>query len=123
VFGVLLWNFPQPRTFLGDGGSTLLGYICASHLAWSIFPDLFGKGFFSLAAVLFFIGGIPVIDTLAAMTRRLLTKKSPFSPDRGHAHHRLLDRGFSKQQTLAIMGIAHMALVLIGLRLLGTKLL
>ncbi len=120
VFGVLLWNFPQPRTFLGDGGSTLLGYICSSHLAWSIFPDLFGRGFFSIAVVLFFIGGVPVIDTLVAMTRRILTKKSPFSPDRGHAHHRLLDRGFSKLQTLAVMGTIHLALVLIGLKLLGT---
>lgn len=123
VFGVLLWNFPQPRTFLGDGGSTLLGYICASHLAWSIFPDLFGKGFFSIALVLFFIGGVPVIDTLVAITRRVLTKKSPFSPDRGHAHHRLLDHHFSKLQTLMILGCAHLALVLIGLRLLGIKIL
>ncbi len=123
VFGVLLWNFPQPRTFLGDGGSTLLGYICASHFAWSIFPDLFGKGFFSVSAVLFFIGGVPVIDTLTAMTRRILTKKSPFSPDRGHAHHKLLDIGFSKLRTLAILGSAHLALVLAGLRLLGTKIL
>ena len=123
VFGVLLWNFPKPRTFLGDGGSTLLGYICASHLAWSIFPDLFGKGFFSIALVLFFIGGVPVIDTLVAITRRILTKKSPFSPDRGHAHHRLLDHRFSKLQTLMILGSVHLALVIIGLRLLGIKIL
>jgi len=123
VFGVLLWNFPQPRTFLGDGGSTLLGYICASHLAWSIFPDLFGKGFFSIVLVLFFIGGVPVVDTLVAITRRILTKKSPFSPDRGHAHHKLLDHNFSKLQTLMILGSVHLALVLIGLRLLGIKIL
>jgi UDP-GlcNAc:undecaprenyl-phosphate/decaprenyl-phosphate GlcNAc-1-phosphate transferase len=53
------------------------------------------------------------------MTRRILTKKSPFSPDRGHAHHKLLDRGFTKLQTLAVMGLAHLALVLAGIRLLG----
>ena len=119
VFGVLLWNFPQPRTFLGDGGSTLLGYICSSHLAWSIFPDLFGKGFLGITAVLLLIGGVPVIDTLVAMTRRILTKKSPFLPDRGHTHHRLLDRGFTKLQTLVIMGSGHLALAIAGIRRLG----
>lgn len=121
VFGVLLWNFPRPRTFLGDGGSTLLGYICASHLAWSVFPDLFGRGFFELSSFLLLVGGVPVLDTLIAMTRRLLTKRSPFSPDRGHAHHKLLDGGFSKLQALALLGAAHMVLVVLGFRLLGNK--
>ena len=121
VFGVLLWNFPSPRTFLGDGGSTLLGYICASHLLWSIFPDLFGKGFISLSFLLLFIGGVPVIDTLIAMTRRILTKKSPFAPDRGHAHHKLQDLGLSKVMTLVVMGTVHFAIVVFGLNLIGLK--
>ena len=121
VLGVLLWNFPSPRTFLGDGGSTLLGYICASHLLWSIFPDLFGSGFISLSFVLLFIGGVPVIDTLIAMTRRIITKKSPFSPDRGHAHHKLQDAGLSKTVTLLVMGVAHFTIVTFGLNLIGFK--
>lgn len=121
VFGVLLWNFPHPRTFLGDGGSTLLGYICASHLSWNIFPDIFGKGIISLSLILLLIGGVPVVDTLVAMTRRVLTKKSPFAPDRGHGHHRLQDAGFSKLQTLAILGTAHVFLIIMGFRLLGVK--
>ena len=96
VFGVFLWNFPNPRTFLGDGGSTFLGYICASHLIWTIFPNIFGVNFIKLSFVLLLIGGIPVADTLIVMISRLLTKKSPFSPDRGHTHHKLQDTGFSK---------------------------
>lgn len=119
VFGVLLWNFPQPRTFLGDGGSTLLGYICASHIAWSIFPDIFGSGFIRLAAVLLLIGGVPVLDTLAAMTRRILTKKSPFLPDRNHAHHKLQDAGLSKLSILAVLGLLHFLLMVCGFRLVG----
>lgn len=121
IFGVLLWNFPTARTFLGDGGSTLLGYVCASHMAWNIFPEMFGRGIFFMAAVLILIGGVPVIDTLFAMTRRLLKKRSPFSPDRGHGHHRLLDAGLSKQQTLAIIGTVHVIMLTAGFSFIGVK--
>ena len=119
VFGVLLWNFPQPRTFLGDGGSTLLGYICSAQLAWSIFPNIFGTGFIHLAIILLFLGGVPVIDTLVAMTRRILHKKSPFEPDRGHAHHKLQDFGLPKLATLIVMGSAHALIIALGMRLIG----
>ena len=119
VFGVLLWNFPTPRTFLGDGGSTLLGYICASHLAWGMFPEIFGKGLVSLSVILLLIGGVPVIDTLTAMTRRILQKKSPFSPDRGHAHHKLQDAGLTKPATLALMSAAHFVIISLGFKLIG----
>ncbi|MDO4987662.1 MAG: MraY family glycosyltransferase [Synergistes sp.] len=123
VFGVLLWNFPSPRTFLGDGGSTLLGYICSAELAWSIFPNLFDTGFIRLSLILLFLGGVPVIDTLVAMTRRVLHKKSPFLPDRGHAHHKLQDAGCSKAVVLVILGIAHIVVMGIGYRLLGLDIL
>ena len=119
VFGVLLWNFPQPRTFLGDGGSTLLGYICSAQLAWSIFPNIFGTGFIHLAIILLFLGGVPVIATLVAMTRRILHKKSPFEPDRGHAHHKLQDLGLPKLATLIVMGSAHALIIALGMRLIG----
>jgi UDP-GlcNAc:undecaprenyl-phosphate GlcNAc-1-phosphate transferase len=121
VFGVLLWNFPQPRTFLGDGGSTLLGYICASHISWSFFPELFGKSFVHTALVLLFIGGVPVIDTLSVMTRRILAKKSPFLPDRGHAHHKLQDAGLSKFSTLIVLGTAHFVILVIGFHIMGLR--
>ncbi|MCR5336397.1 MAG: undecaprenyl/decaprenyl-phosphate alpha-N-acetylglucosaminyl 1-phosphate transferase [Synergistes sp.] len=119
VFGVLLWNFPQPRTFLGDGGSTLLGYICSSQLAWSIFPHIFGKNPVYLAILLLLFGGIPVIDTLVAMTRRVIHGRSPFEPDRGHLHHKLQDHGLPKSAALAVMGLAHALILAAGVRLLG----
>ncbi|MEG1602947.1 MAG: MraY family glycosyltransferase [Cloacibacillus sp.] len=119
VFGVLLWNFPQPRTFLGDGGSTLMGYICSSQLAWAIFPNIFKVNFIHLAFVLLFLGGVPVIDTLVAMTRRVLSHKSPFEPDRGHAHHKLQDFGLPKWAVLVVMASVHAGVLLFGMRLLG----
>ena len=102
-----------------DGGSTLLGYICSSQLAWSIFPNIFETGFFHIAFVLLFLGGVPVVDTLVAMTRRILTHKSPFEPDRGHAHHKLQDAGLPKFAVLIVLGAAHGVFLSCGMRLLG----
>lgn len=111
IAGVLIWNFPFARTFLGDGGSTLLGYVCASHLAWDLFPRFFRMDLLLMAAVLILIGGVPVVDTIIAMTRRILHGRSPFYPDRGHAHHKLLDRKLRTWQVLCILLIAHALIV------------
>jgi len=119
VFGVFAWNFPSPRTFLGDGGSTFLGYICASHLTWSLFPTFFQKGIFFMLLALLLMGGVPVLDTLIAMTRRIFTGRSPFTPDRGHAHHKLLDAGLPKTATLAVIGCVHIFMLFTSYRFLG----
>ncbi|MDR0616543.1 MAG: undecaprenyl/decaprenyl-phosphate alpha-N-acetylglucosaminyl 1-phosphate transferase [Synergistaceae bacterium] len=118
VSGVLLWNFPSARTFLGDGGATLLGYVCSSHLAWDLFPRFFRMNIAVMAAVLLLIGGTPVVDTLCAMIRRMWNKKSPFYPDRGHIHHILLDHMLPTWQVLSLLVITHGILVGAGYRLL-----
>ncbi len=118
IAGVLLWNFPRARTFLGDGGATLLGYVCASHLAWDLFPRFFDIHPVLLAIVLLLIGGVPVVDTLIAMLRRMAMRKSPFYPDRGHAHHILLDFHLRTWQVLSVLVVVHALLVSVGYRLL-----
>lgn len=120
IAGVLIWNFPFAYTFLGDGGSTLLGYVCASHLAWDLFPKFFRIDMAVMVGVLVLIGGVPVIDTIVAMIRRVVHGRSPFYPDRGHAHHRLLDRGLKKWQVLCVLVIAHTLLVGLGYYLLSS---
>ncbi|MDR3280885.1 MAG: undecaprenyl/decaprenyl-phosphate alpha-N-acetylglucosaminyl 1-phosphate transferase [Synergistaceae bacterium] len=111
IAGVLLWNFPKARTFLGDGGATLLGYVCSSHLAWDIFPRFFNMGFPTMVLSLILIGGIPVVDTLIAMIRRIAHGRSPFYPDRGHLHHILLDFKLLTWEVLALIVVVHGALV------------
>lgn len=118
IAGVLLWNFPRPRTFLGDGGATLLGYVCSSHLAWDLFPRFFKMGPIHMIAVLLLIGGMPVVDTLIAMFRRAVQRKSPFYPDRGHAHHILLDFKLRTWQVLSMLVLCHGILVSAGYWLL-----
>jgi UDP-GlcNAc:undecaprenyl-phosphate GlcNAc-1-phosphate transferase len=117
--GVLLWNFPFPRarTFLGDGGSTLLGFLCASQMATGL--PVADVDPMRMLPILALLGGIPVLDTLVAVCRRLAGGRSPFLPDRGHLHHRLLDRSFSVPAIIVTMGAMHLALLLAGLGLLG----
>lgn len=119
IAGVLVWNFPHARTFLGDGGAYLLGYVCSSHLAWDIFPNFFDVGPAVMLPALILIGGVPVIDTLFAMTRRTLSGRSPFHPDRGHLHHILLDMRLRGWEALSLIVAVHAAIVTAGYRLLA----
>ena len=49
------------------------------------------------------IFGLPLADTFFAVVRRLAHGKSPFAPDRGHLHHRLIDMGFGQKQSVRIL--------------------
>ena len=90
ALGVLCWNFPCARTFLGDGGSTLLGYLFSAHFLTAAAPTLRGVGLNELVLLLLLFGGMPVLDTMIAFSRRILMGRSPFYPDKGHLHHRLM---------------------------------
>ena len=120
ALGVLCWNFPTAQTFLGDGGSTLLGYLFASHFVLAALPSL-GAGLTSPAPVrlheltllLLLFGGVPVLDTMVAFSRRILMGKSPFYPDKGHLHHLLMSLTGSPLWSVSVL------LVLQGLTLAG----
>lgn len=116
--GLLRWNFPQALTFLGDGGSTVLGFIFSSHLILSFAERIGGLDFFHLLVILSLLGGIPAVDTLFAITRRSLHHGSPFMADRGHLHHRLLDRGLTGTSTVLTLTVAHGLLLTSGIYLL-----
>lgn len=118
VLGVMLWNFPKAKTFLGDGGSTLLGFLCGSLMLWDAGEILAKFGVFRLCVTLFLLGGLPVVDTLSVMFGRILRGASPFLPDRTHGHHRLLDMGLGKIKVLAVLVCVHLSLVVAGMLLL-----
>lgn len=101
ILGVFFWNFPSAKTFLGDGGVYLLGYLTACLALLQLIPMKIGL--FKTAAALLFVGGVPVMDTLSAIIRRLADGKSPFYPDRKHIHHRLLAKGLTPPEVLAVL--------------------
>lgn len=87
TFNVLLFLiinislFSIKKVFLGDSGSTWLGYI----LAW-ILIYLSEQNFIYPLLTLWFIA-LPIFDLLRLLIKRLLIKKNPFLPDRLHIHH------------------------------------
>lgn len=97
--GFLPFNFNPASIFMGDTGSMFLGYTLA---VISI------QGFFKIDALLsfwipFLVFALPILDTTCAFTRRILHGKSPFSADRGHIHHKLIDMGFTQKQSVMIL--------------------
>ena len=115
ALGVLCWNFPAAQTFLGDGGSTLLGYLFASHFLIIAMQNLQSHGvrFHELIILLILFGGVPVIDTITAFSRRILSGKSPFYPDKKHLHHILISLTGSNVFTVSVLLLLQV-LILIG---------
>lgn len=99
--GFLPYNFNPAKIFMGDTGSTFLGYMLSIICIQGLF-----KGYAIISFIVpFLILGLPIFDTAAAILRRIKNKKPIMSPDRGHLHHRLIDMGFSQKQTVAILYI------------------
>ncbi len=98
-FGFLPFNFNPAKIFMGDTGSTFLGFILAVLSVQGVFKSYAVISF----AVPLIMLGLPLFDALFAMVRRMLSGKSPMVADRGHLHHRLYDMGFSQKQTVFIL--------------------
>ncbi len=112
--GFLPFNFNPAKIFMGDTGALFLGYTLS---VLSI------MGCFKMNAIVsfwvpFFVFALPIIDTAFAFIRRILTGRSPFSADRGHLHHRLIDKGFDQRHAVmmlyAIAGISGISAILIS---------
>jgi UDP-GlcNAc:undecaprenyl-phosphate GlcNAc-1-phosphate transferase len=98
-FAFLVFNFPPAKIFMGDMGSMLLG-ICLALISCSLTmvrPSLYT--FFAA----FFILGIPMLDTMLAIARRLVLRVPLFGADCLHIHHMLASFGISERQTLLLL--------------------
>ncbi|MCR5401111.1 MAG: undecaprenyl/decaprenyl-phosphate alpha-N-acetylglucosaminyl 1-phosphate transferase [Treponema sp.] len=104
IVGFLIFNWPAPnaKIFMGDGGSQCLGFLIAVIPLYSIEGQLeFNKLLMMLVIVSF-----PMMDTIAAIWRRIRDHKPIMSPDKSHLHHKLLNLGFTKVQALfMVIGI------------------
>ena len=107
IFGFLRYNAHPATVFMGDAGSQFLGF-AAGFLA--IYLTSISNQALS-PALPFLILGLPILDTVAVIARRILQGRSPFIGDRQHLHHRLLDRGLSHVQTVGLFYAIQIALV------------
>lgn len=97
--GFLPYNHNPAKIFMGDTGSTFLGFVLATVSIQGLFK------FYTIIsfAVPFLMLGLPLFDTCFAILRRLSKGQNPMSPDRSHVHHRLIDMGFNQKQAVAIL--------------------
>ena len=96
IFGLLRFNTFPARVFMGDTGSQFLGFtvgVLAIMLTQKENP--------ALNPVLpLFLLGLPIVDTVSVMSRRIINKRSPFSPDKTHIHHQMLDLGMAHYEAV-----------------------
>ncbi|MBO5734016.1 MAG: undecaprenyl/decaprenyl-phosphate alpha-N-acetylglucosaminyl 1-phosphate transferase [Clostridia bacterium] len=96
-FGFLPFNFNPAKTFMGDVGATFLGFVLGCVSIQGPF-----KTYVSFI-IPFLIIGLPIFDTAFAILRRLVKGQGIMTPDRGHMHHRLIDKGYSHRSTVIIL--------------------
>lgn len=97
--GFLPYNLNPAKIFMGDTGSTFLGFILATVSVQGMFKMYTIISF----VVPFLMLGLPIFDTAFAFIRRIAHGQSPMSPDRSHVHHRLIDMGFTQKQAVGIL--------------------
>ena len=99
--GFLVHNFYPAKIFMGDSGSMFLGYIM------SIITILgFKSVMMSSIIIPLFILVVPILDTLFAIIRRIVKNRSlkaVMKADKGHLHHKLLNKGFTQKESVLIL--------------------
>ena len=105
LLGFLRWNFYPAVIFQGTAGVMFLGYVLGV-LA------ILGSAKIIVALLVL---AVPIIDTFWVIVRRMSSGRSPFTPDRGHIHHRLLDLGLSHRSTVLVIYVVCATLGLMSL--------
>ena len=110
VLGFLRFNTHPARVFMGDCGSQMLG-LSVGALALLATQ---GETCALSAALPLLLLGLPIMDTLTVMLTRIRAGRSPFSADRNHLHHRLLNLGFEHREAVFLIYLLQVALVLLA---------
>lgn len=99
LLGFLCYNFNPATIFLGDSGSLLIGFLlgCYAVIWGNKSATLLG-----MTAPLMALS-IPLLDVALAVVRRFLRRQPIFEADRGHIHHRLLDRGLTPRKVVLVL--------------------
>lgn len=110
ILGFLPFNIVRAKAFLGDTGSMFLGFLIAVVAVISG-----GK-----IATAFLVLAIPLLDALIVVINRVRSRRSPFSPDKGHLHHRLLELGLKPWQIVGLFYLISLSFGLFALNTQGT---
>ena len=114
ILGFLRFNFNPATIFLGDSGSLFIGFmLSALALAGSQKAPTFVA--VAIPVVSF---GLPILETLLSILRRLISGRPIFTADREHIHHKLLEMGFSHRQVVVVLYAVSAVFAMLSLFLL-----
>lgn len=115
--GFLFFNVNPAKIFMGDCGSYFLGFVLASASVMCTVKTgtIVGLALPALAL------GVPIFDTLLSVIRRALERHSLFSADRGHIHHKLINRGLRHRHAVAIMYAITLLSAGLGMFMMATR--
>lgn len=127
IIAFLYYNVTPAKIFMGDTGSLLLGLVC-SILAIQFIEQnriLENSSYYVRSAPSVAIGImiLPLFDTLRVFVLRIIRGKSPFSPDKNHIHHLLLDVGLNHMQSTGVLVFVNVFFIMVSLyfQYLGTE--
>jgi UDP-GlcNAc:undecaprenyl-phosphate GlcNAc-1-phosphate transferase len=97
--GFLCYNFAPASIFLGDSGSLSIGFLLGAYaIIWSQkSATMLGMAAPALTLAL------PLLEVALSVIRRFIRSEPIFTGDRGHIHHRLLDRGFTPRRAVLLL--------------------
>ncbi len=118
IGGFLLFNWPhglpgRRRVFMGDTGSLVLGFV----IVWFAVTLSQAPTGDAPPVLMLWIVGVVLFDVFTVTVRRMLRRRDPAAPDRGHLHHLLLRRGLSATATTTTAIGANAALGILGIAL------
>ena len=126
LLAFLRFNFSKKnKIFMGDTGSMIIGFIVAiqaiEYINFNGGTLLNGsKGLITAPVIAISILILPLLDTFRVFTIRILNKKSPFTADRNHLHHRLEDLGLPHFKISLIMILANLVIILLAFHMKDT---
>ncbi len=95
ILGFLFFNWYPAKIFLGEGGSTFIGF------SLGVLAIISG----SKIATAILVMGLPLLDIIWVIARRVKAKRPIWRGDKNHLHFRLLDAGLSQRQVVIFFSI------------------
>lgn len=128
LLAFLIFNTHPAQIFMGDSGSLVIGVVMAIlvlkfvQVGGAVNAVIPVPSVVAISIVLLLV---PLMDTLRVFSIRIFRRRSPFSPDRNHVHHLLLDRGYGHTKVAIICVLSNLVLIIaiVVLRSIGNTIL
>lgn len=119
ILAFIKFNWSPAKTFMGDAGSLFLGFVMSviaiKLINESFIGEIYSTSYNPLVTLFTACFMIPVIDTVRVFAMRIRSGRSPFSADKTHLHHKLLQHFMIHKAATRKIGVLHISIILLTL--------